>query len=171
MSSDADSGPDTRDLKRVSYADSAYEEVLESVMERYKRGDGVGIIFLGGERMQHQEALAELADRAVANVHQFVVPSLVGERRMQTQSSLRKTFDSAAEDEVILFFDHVDMLFDWRHPDTLGGAEEPTSIEYFLQRVEAFRGIVVLGIDHAEHVDTVRRFDMQLLVEFPPPLE
>ena len=165
MSTDASSGPADQVIS-VSHEEDAYETALEDLVERYEDGEGVGIIFAGGQRMQHQQALADLADRVVANVHQFDMPSLVGERRIQTQSSLRKTFDAAPEQDVILYFEHVDMLFDWRHPDTLGGEEEPTSIEYFLQRVEAFQGIAVLGIDHEEHIETARSFEIQLVVYF-----
>jgi SpoVK/Ycf46/Vps4 family AAA+-type ATPase len=126
----------------------------------------VRVLFAGGTRETHQQALATLAQYTVENVHQFALPALVKERRMQTQSSIRKAFDAAAEEGALLFFDRVDMLFDWHHPDSMGGEEEPTSIEYFLQRVEAYGGVVVLALEAPEHIEAARSYGLDLIVDF-----
>ena len=127
---------------------------------------GLCIVFVDGTPEARQQALATVTRHTIANVHQFALPSLVGERRMQTQSSLRKAFDAASEEGALLFFNEVDMLFDWRHPDTLGGEEEPTSVEYFFQRVEAFEGVIVLALNDPEHIETAREYGARLIVDF-----
>jgi hypothetical protein len=159
-------GDDASDIPHVAFSTEAFDEALATLQQRYDAGAGARIAFSGGSRADHQQALATLSEHTIGRVHQFEMPALIGERRMQTQNSLRKAFDAAAEEGALLFFDQVDMLFDWRHPDTLGGDEEPTSIEYFLQRVEAFGGVVALGLQSSEHVDAAREYDLQLVVTF-----
>lgn len=159
-------GDEVPDISAVPFGTEAFDRALTTLKERYEAGEGTRIVFSGGSRADHQQALAHLSEHTVGRVHQFEMPALIGERRMQTQNSLRKAFDAAAEEGALLFFDAVDPLFDWRHPDTLGGEEEPTSVEYFLQRVEAFDGIVVLGLQAPEHVDAARAYDVQMIVTF-----
>lgn len=145
----------------------AYEQAVADLAARWDdtRG-GLCIVFVDGTPEARQQALAAVTRHTVANVHQFALSSLVGERRMQTQSSLRKAFDAAAEEGALLFFNGVDMLFNWRHPDTLGGEEEPTSVEYFFQRVEAFEGVIVLGLDEPDHIETAREYGARMIVDF-----
>ncbi len=159
-------GDDAPDIPVVPFSTEAFDDALATLAQQYDAGQGARIAFSGGSRAAHQQALADLSEHTVGRVHQFEMPALIGERRMQTQNSLRKAFDAAAEEGALLFFDQVDMLFDWRHPDTLGGDEEPTSIEYFLQRVEAFTGVVVLGLQSPDHVDAARPYHLQLVVTF-----
>lgn len=160
--SDTGSSP----LPVTSYAAEAFEQAAAELGARYDEGLSVRVLFAGGARDAHQRALATLAEHTVEKVYQFALPALLKERRMQTQSSLRKAFDAAAEEDALLFFDKVDMLFDWHHPDSLGGEEEPSSVEYFFQRVEAYEGVVALAIQAPEHIETARAYDLHLVVDF-----
>lgn len=150
----------------MAYDPQSFAQAASDLGAAYDDGDSVRVLFAGGSREAHQQALATLADRTVENVHQFALPALVKERRMQTQSSIRKAFDAAAEEGALLFFDRVDMLFDWHHPDSLGGEEEPSSIEYFFQRVEAYDGVVALALKAPEHIEAAQAYDMHLIVDF-----
>ncbi len=151
----------------VAPGEAAYDEAVANLADRRDAtATGLCIVFVGGTTAARQQALATITRHTVSTVHQFAVPSLVGERRMQTQSSLRKAFDAAAEEGALLVFSEVDMLFDWRHPDTLGGEEEPTSLEYFFQRVEAFTGSIVLAMDDPDHIGTAQTYGAQLAVDF-----
>lgn len=159
-------GADAPSPPVMPYEPDAFTRAADRLGDRYRSGDSVRVLFAGGTRAAHQRALATLADHTVANVHQFTLPSLVGERRMQTQSSIRKAFDAAAEEGALLFFDQVDMLFDWHHPDSLGGEEEPSTIEYFFQRVETYDGLVALALDAPDHIEAARAYGLHLIVDF-----
>jgi SpoVK/Ycf46/Vps4 family AAA+-type ATPase len=114
------------------------------------------VLFYGGTREKRQEALGTLTRYATGNVHQFRVPSLLSEYRMQTQNSLRKAFDHAAEENALLYFDKVDPLFTHEHadaPDDPTRTAAPTTLEYFFERVGAYAGIVVLGLQRRSHVE------------------
>jgi hypothetical protein len=160
------SDPDAPMPSVMPYEAEAFGQTASQLGAQYDGGGSVRVLFAGGTRETHQQALATLAQYTVENVHQFALPALVKERRMQTQSSIRKAFDAAAEEGALLFFDRVDMLFDWHHPDSMGGEEEPTSIEYFLQRVEAYGGVVVLALEAPEHIEAARSYGLDLIVDF-----
>ena len=150
----------------MSYDADAFAQAASQLGVQYNNGDSVHVLFAGGTREAHQRALTTLSEHTVENVHQFALPALVKERRMQTQSSIRKAFDAAAEEGALLFFDRVDMLFDWHHPDSMGGEEEPSSIEYFFQRVEAYDGVVALALEAPEHIEAARSYSLDLVVDF-----
>lgn len=166
MDPEPQSDPDSTPIPVMSYDAEAFERTAARLGKQYEEGASVHVLFAGGTREEHQYALATLSKHTVENVHQFALPALVKERRMQTQSSIRKAFDAAAEEGALLFFDRVDMLFDWHHPDSLGGEEEPSSIEYFFQRVEAYEGVVALALEAPEHIEAARSYSMHLIVDF-----
>lgn len=160
------SDTDSSRIPVTPYGTEAFMQAAARLGTRFDRGASVRVLFAGGTRDEHRHALTTLAARTVENVHQFALPALVKERRMQTQSSIRKAFDAAAEEGALLFFDEVDMLFDWRHPDAMGGEEEPSSIEYFFQRVAAYDGVVALAIETPEHIEAARPYGLHLIVDF-----
>jgi hypothetical protein len=84
---------------------------------------------------------------------------------MQTQNELRKAFDHAAEEEALLYFDRADPLFTHRHPDAPDADTAPTTLEYVFDRVGAFDGIVVLGLQQKRHVERAHRI-AHLVVQF-----
>ena len=140
----------------VGYGTEAFTERLESLMAGGEHRSGTCFLFYGGAREERQQALGTLTRYATGNVHQFRVPSLLSEYRMQTQNSLRKAFDHAAEESALLYFDKVDPLFTHEHadaPDDPGRTAAPTTLEYFFDRVAAYSGVVVLGLHRKSHVD------------------
>lgn len=150
----------------VRYQTAAYERSLRRLMD--EESVKARILFHGGTREQRQEALATLTRFTTATVHQFQVPSLLGERRMQTQNSLRKAFDHATEEGALLYFDKADALFTHTHTDSSADAEEdavPTTVEYFFDRVEAYDGVVVLGLQRKRHIEWAEE-EVHLIVRF-----
>lgn len=126
------------------------------------------VLYHGGTREERQQALATLTRFTTANVHQFRVPSLLTERRMQTQNNLRKAFDHAAEESALLYFDAADALFTHSHADTPDDADEsalPTTAEYFFDRVVAYDGVVVIGVQRKSRVDWAAE-NVHLIVQF-----
>lgn len=129
---------------------------------------GTRLVFYGGDREQRQQALGTLTRHATGNVHQFQVPSLLSEYRMQTQNTLRKAFDHAAEESALLYFDKTDALFTHEHADASPEKEDPSVpsvVEYFFDRVGAFAGVVVLAFQRKRHVEWARG-QVDLVVQF-----
>lgn len=145
-----------RTLPMVWYGTETFSQRLESLMAGGKNRSGTCFLFYGGAREERQQALGTLTRYATGNVHQFRVPSILNEYRMQTQNSLRKAFDHAAEENALLYFDKVDPLFTHEHADTPDDSDRtaaPTTLEYFFDRVAAYTGVVVLGLQRKSHVE------------------
>lgn len=96
----------------------------------------------------------------------MVVSKYIGE----TEKNLKKVFDRAERSEAILFFDEADSLFGKRTAtkdahDRYSNQE----INYLLQRIEEFYGIVFLATNFRNNIDDAftRRFNT--MVYFPMP--
>jgi hypothetical protein len=140
----------------VWYGTEAFTERIDSLMAGGEYRTGTCFLFYGGTREERQQALGTLTRYATGNVHQFRVPSLLSEYRMQTQNSLRKAFDHAAEENALLYFDKVDALFTHEHADTPDDSETqvaPTTVEYFFDRVAAYTDVVVLSLQRKSHLE------------------
>lgn len=170
----AASGPaaaELADVPSVAYDTDAFQEAAEALpsIESGAGEHGLMIVFHGGARPDWQRAMAILTEHASPTIHQFKVASLLGERRINTQNALRKAFDHAAEEDAVLYFENVDTLFSHIHaegPDVDGEAS-PTTIEYFLDRVDAYYGLVILCVEDPSHEAIIRRHTPpDLLVTF-----
>jgi len=152
----------------VWYGTEAFTERIDRLMAGGENRTGTCFLFYGGTREERQQALGTLTRYATGNVHQFRVPSLLSEYRMQTQNSLRKAFDHAAEETALLYFDKVDPLFTHEHADAPDNPEKhaaPSTLEYFFDRVEAYAGVVVLGLQRKSHVERAQD-NANLVVRF-----
>lgn len=152
----------------VPYDSEAFNRGLSQLLagaDQRQAGARV-VLFQGGTRERRQEALASLLQHTTANVHQFRVPSLLAERRMQTQNALRKAFDHAAEESALIYFDAADALFTHDHVDTdETEGPVPTTPEYFFDRVLAYDGVVVLALQGRKHVERAEEH-VHLVVTF-----
>lgn len=83
---------------------------------------------------------------------------------MQTQGNLREMFDKASENASILCFEHADALF--RAPEPEEEADAVTPASYLFQRIEAYKGIVVLCLEEPRHVAAAQDQGVDLIVEF-----
>jgi len=152
----------------VRYGTEAFDQGLRHLLAEDEEQSGARILFYGGTREMRQQALATLTRYTTANVYQFRVPSLLAERRMQTQNALRKAFDHAAEESALLYFDSVDALLTHSHADTPDDADESallTTAEYFFDRVVAYSGVVVLAFQTESHAERAAE-NVHLLVRF-----
>ena len=163
-----DRSPDAEVPSSVQYDTEALDRALRHLLGGEDEPAKTRLLFHGGTREDRQQALARLTHHTTANVHQFRVPSLLKEQRMQTQNALRKAFDHAAEESALLYFDAADTLFTHAHVDTPDDAEDralPTTAEYFFDRVVAYEGVVVIAFQKQAHVDWAEE-DVHLIVEF-----
>jgi SpoVK/Ycf46/Vps4 family AAA+-type ATPase len=162
----SDSFPDADVSSPVRYGTEAFTRSLQRLLDEEEPAKP-RILFHGGTREDRQQALATLTRHTTANVHQFRVPSLLNEQRMQTQNALRKAFDHAAEESALLYFDAADALFRHSHTDTPDDEDRalPTTAEYFFDRVLAYDGVVVLALQKKSHVEWAEE-NVHLIVRF-----
>jgi len=155
------------DPPTVHYGTDPFDDHLQNLLADDAAADPQ-LAFYGGTREQHQQALADLTRHATGTVHQFEVPSLLEDQRIQTQNNLRKAFDHAAEESALLYFDQADAFFVHDHTDTPEDPEEDAALtltEYVLDRLEAYDGVAVLGLHDPSHVEQAREA-IHLVVRF-----
>ena len=168
MAASSASPTDDDRAQTVVYGTADFDRSTTALAETAPPDTGACIVFHDGSREERQQALTSLTRHATGSVHQFRMPALLSERRMQTQNALRKSFDHAAEEGALLYFDAADALFTHVHEDTLDGEgdAEPTAIEYFFDRIEAYREPIVLALQTVAHVDAARARGSHLVVRF-----
>lgn len=163
-----DAASEPVDLSLIAYDPETFPKRLGALMADRESRTGTRLIFYGGIRERRQQALATLTRYATENVHQFRVPSLLRDQRMQTQNNLRKAFDHAAEESALLYFDKADSIFSHSHTDTFPESKDsaaPTTVEYFFDRVQAYDGVIVLGLQRKRHVKWTEDH-VQVIVRF-----
>ena len=104
------------------------------------------------------------------DVYKVDLSMLISKYIGETEKNLSRVFDRAENQNWILFFDEADALFGKRSKvedshDRFANQE----ISYLLQRIEEFKGIVILASNFKNNIDSafLRRF--QSVIQFPMP--
>ena len=92
-----------------------------------------------------------------------VVSKYIGE----TEKNLRRVFATAAENNSVLFFDEADALFGKRS-EVKDSHDRYANIEinYLLQQIEKYDGIVILSTKRKEAMDPAFLRRLRFVVEF-----
>ena len=112
--------------------------------------------------------IGKLLDKPVYRIDlSLIVDKYVGE----TEKNLSRLFNTAESKGWILFFDEADSLFSQRISDVKNSNDHYSNLEvnYLLQRIEDYDGMLILGTNHDENIDQAffRRFDS--IIPFPVP--
>lgn len=96
----------------------------------------------------------------------MVISKYIGE----TEQNLEKVFKKAENKNWILFFDEADALFGKR--TSISDAHDKYAnqeIAYLLQRLEEYRGLVILASNMRSNVDEAFTRRLQSIIHFPKP--
>ena len=115
-------------------------------------------------------AASVLADELGVGLYRIDLSAVVGKFVGETEKNLSAVFADAEAAGAILFFDEADALFGKRS-EVKDAHDRFANIEvnYLLQRLEDFNGLVILASNSRDNVDPaiVRRVDC--VVELPMP--
>ncbi|GAA3625853.1 ATP-binding protein [Flavivirga jejuensis] len=103
-------------------------------------------------------------------VYRIDISSLISKYIGETQKNLAKVFDRGERNNWILFFDECDAIFGSR--SNTGAATERGAnqeIAYLLQRIESYRGIILLATNLKDNIDEafLRRFEVSIQFVIP----
>ncbi len=104
------------------------------------------------------------------DVYKVDLSAIVSKYIGETEKNLAKIFDAAENQNWILFFDEADALFGKRTKvDDSHDRYANQEISFLLQRIEDFRGVVILASNFKSNIDDsfIRRF--QSVVQFAMP--
>jgi Winged helix domain, variant/ATPase family associated with various cellular activities (AAA) len=140
--------------------------------DKMERGRGLCVLFSGptgtGKTMSAEILAKELSLRLFQIDLSAVVSKYIGE----TEQHLSVIFREAELSQCLLFFDEADSLFSKR-TEVKDAHDRYANLEvnYLLQRIEQYRGLVVLATNFQKNLDEAFLRRLQYVLEFPFPDE
>jgi hypothetical protein len=137
---------------------------------RGTRGLGISTLFAGPSGTGKTLAAEVLANELRLDLYVIDLSAVVSKYIGQTEENLRKVFDAAEEGGAVLLFDEADALFGKR-TEVKDSHDRYANIEvsYLLQRMEAYRGLVILTTNMRTSIDTAFLRRLRFIVNFPFP--
>ncbi|HKE25421.1 MAG TPA: ATP-binding protein [Bryobacteraceae bacterium] len=140
--------------------------------DKLSRGKGLTVLFTGPPGTGKTTAAEVLANELALNLFQIDLSTVVSKYIGETEKHLSVIFQEAEMTQSLLFFDEADSLFSKR-TEVKDAHDRYANMEvnYLLQRIEQYQGLVVLSTNMQRNVDEAFIRRMQEVVEFPFPDE
>ena len=130
--------------------------------ERFSRGTGVVALFSGRSGTGKTMAAEVIATETGMELYKIDLSSVVSKYIGETEENLEEIFTEAENSNAILLFDEADAVFGDRAAvsdatDRYANVE----VNYLLQRIESYDGVVLLTTNYESNIDTafMRRID------------
>lgn len=136
------------------------------------RGKGMCALFHGHSGVGKTMAVEVLAQELCLEIYKIDLSTVVSKFIGETEKNLSRIFQEAEDSNSILFFDEADALFGKRS-EVKDAHDRYANIEinYLLQRMEEFDGLVVLATNLRRNIDEGFFRRMHFVVELPFPDE
>lgn len=134
------------------------------------RGMGISALFIGGSGTGKTLAAEVLAHELHLDLYQIDLSTVVSKYIGETEKHLQRIFDVAEEGSALLLFDEADALLGKRS-EVKDSHDRYANIEisYLLQRMETYRGLVLLTTNMKDALDTAFMRRIRFIVQFPFP--
>ncbi|MBL8622303.1 MAG: ATP-binding protein [Myxococcales bacterium] len=134
------------------------------------KGLGLSALFAGPPGTGKTMVAGLIADALRLDLYQVDLSKVVSKWVGETEKNLGELFDAAEAGHAILLFDEADSLFAKRtQVQSSNDRYANLEVNYLLQRMEAFAGIVILTTNHDAAIDEAFRRRLSLRVDFPVP--
>jgi SpoVK/Ycf46/Vps4 family AAA+-type ATPase len=132
------------------------------------RNRGVIALFAGPDKTAMRDAAAMLSRELGVDVQRVDLGQIVSKYIGETEKNLERLLDAASRADVVLYFDEADALLGKR-ADVADSHDRYANqaIDFLLQRVETFRGVLILATNRRDAVDQPMARRFHYLVEFP----
>jgi hypothetical protein len=164
--------PQRRILRQVAIHVRQRAKVYErwGFASRYGRGLGICLLATGPSGTGKTMAAEVLAYELRLDLYHIDLSQVVSKYIGETEKNLGRLFDAAQGGGAILLFDEADALFGKRSEvkdshDRYANLE----ISYLLQRMEDFRGLVILTTNMKEALDSAFLRRIRFVIQFPFP--
>lgn len=133
-------------------------------------GRALSALFHGPSGTGKTMAASVLASEFRVPLFQVNLASIISKYVGETEKNLSLVFDDASRSRAMLLFDEADSLFARR---TSGGSAldrySNLEVNFLLQRMEAFNGLVVLTTNQESAIDSAFKRRIQYKTHFPAP--
>ena len=134
------------------------------------RGLGAAALFAGESGTGKTYAAEAIAGAAGLDLYRIDLASVVSKYIGETEKNLSRLFEAAETSGAILLFDEADALFGKRS-EVRDSHDRFANIEiaYLLQRIETYRGLVILTTNMKSALDRAFLRRIRHVVQFPYP--
>lgn len=153
---------------RITLRSRVYSEL--GFDRRLSLGRGVVAMFTGGSGTGKTMAAELLAREQGADLYKIDLSAVVSKYVGETEKNLERVFTDAEQANAMIFFDEADALFAKRG-EVREARDRWANIEmsFLLQRIEEYRGVVVLATNLRQNIDTAFLRRLHAVVDFPAP--
>ena len=140
--------------------------------EKLSRGRGVAVLFSGLPGTGKTMAAEVLARALSLELFQIDLSTVVSKYIGETEKQLGSIFAEAERSQCILFFDECDAIFGKRtEVKDAHDRYANTEVNYLLQRLEQYDGIVLLATNFQKNIDDAFLRRLHDSIDFPFPDE
>jgi AAA+ superfamily predicted ATPase len=133
-------------------------------------GNGISALFSGPPGVGKTMLAGIIAAELGVDAYRIDLSQMLSKWVGETEKNLARLFDEAARGGVMLVFDEADALFS-RRTEVSNASDRYSNVEvnYLLQRMESFEGIVVLTTNLERGIDEafVRRLNFRIRIPAP----
>lgn len=135
-----------------------------------RQGRGVLALFVGASGTGKTMAAEALAGARGVDLYRVDLAALVSKWVGETEQNLSRIFSDAERARCMLFFDEADAIFG-RRGEVKEARDRWANLEvnYLLQRVEEFTGVVILATNFRQNIDESFLRRVHVIAEFPMP--
>jgi SpoVK/Ycf46/Vps4 family AAA+-type ATPase len=155
-------------IARVKHKRRVYDDWGFS--RKMAKGLGLSALFSGEPGTGKTMVAGIIAEELSLDLYQIDLSRIVSKYVGETEKNLAELFDAAEAGHAILLFDEADSLFAKR-TEVKSSVDRYANLEvnYLLQRMEAFGGIVILTTNMDSAIDDAFRRRISFRVNFPFP--
>ncbi|MTD44561.1 AAA family ATPase [Conexibacter sp. W3-3-2] len=145
------------------------------VRERWGLGDvagrdGLVVLFAGESGTGKTMSARVVASGADLPLFRVDLSTLFSKWVGETEKNLDRIFDAADASQAVLFFDEGDVVFGRRTAsDDAQSRYTNLATAHLLQRIEHFRGVVIIATNLRSNIDSAFLRRVDVLIDFPPP--
>jgi len=153
---------------RIRYRSQVYTGL--GFERRLSLGKGLIALFTGSSGTGKTMAAELLGREYGMQIYKVDLAAVVSKYVGETEKNLAKVFNEAEDANAILFFDEGEALFGKR-----GEVKEArdrwanTEVNYLLQRIEEYRGVVIITTNFRQNMDSAFLRRLHASVDFPRP--
>ncbi len=139
--------------------------------KKLARGGGVAALFSGPPGTGKTMVAGLVARELELELYQVDLSRIVSKWVGETEKQLARLFEAAEAGHALLLFDEADALFAKRSAEVKSAVDRYANLEvnYLLQRVESFGGVVVLTTNLDSSIDPALRRRLASHIVFGPP--
>lgn len=157
-------------FQNISYGDSNYSELIEHLVTDIGKDKHHLSLFLGLYEPNKQKALEEFEEKFNRKVKVVDTSELASRVESETFEKLDQFFDNMDQSDDILYFKNGDKLCGVYSSYSHSMVKYATPQErYFLKKVKAFNGLVIVDIDEFSDADKTLRRAAHSVISFTLP--